>query len=106
MNSKSILFDGRRRLTRVALPLLTVLFSLMLATPAQASASTVTTSTEFPISLTVFIPCAGPDNWRQVSGNGCNSVRLQRYSWWHDCVHRCEQLPYHWQWAREQLPGA
>jgi len=70
MNSKSILFDGRRRLTRVALPLLTVLFSLMLATPAQASASTVTTSTEFPISLTVFIPCAAGGTGEFVALSG------------------------------------
>ena len=58
MNSKSILFGGWRRLILVAFPLLTIVFSLMLATTVQASASTVTSSTTFPISLTVFVPCA------------------------------------------------
>jgi len=42
----------------------------MLATPAQASASTVTTSTEFPISLTVFIPCAAGGTGEFVALSG------------------------------------
>lgn len=57
MNRKSILFGGWQRLIRVALPLFTVVFSLVLATAVQASASTVTTSSVFPISLRVFVPC-------------------------------------------------
>jgi hypothetical protein len=71
MNRKSILFGGWQRLIRVALPLLTVVFSLVLATTAQASASTVTTSSVFPISLTVFVPCAagGAGEFVDLSGN-------------------------------------
>jgi hypothetical protein len=72
MNNKSILFGGWGRLIRVTFPLLTVVFSLMLATTVQASASTVTTSTTFPISLTVFVPCGaagGLGEFVALSGN-------------------------------------
>jgi hypothetical protein len=70
MNGKSILFGSWRRLVRVAFPLLTVVFSLILATSVQASASTVTTSTTFPISLTVFVPCAAGGAGENVALSG------------------------------------
>jgi hypothetical protein len=70
MNSKSILFGGWRRLILLTFPLLTVVFSLMFMTTVQASASTVTTSTTFPISLTVFVPCAAGGTGENVALSG------------------------------------
>jgi len=71
MNSKFILYGAWRRLILLTFPILTVVFSLMLATTVQASASTVTTSTSFPISLSVFVPCAagGAGEIVDLSGN-------------------------------------
>lgn len=72
MKVKQRRLSGWQRLSLVVVPLLTALFSLVLATTAWASATTVTTNTTFPISLSgVFVPCAagGAGELVDLSGN-------------------------------------
>jgi hypothetical protein len=49
---------GRRRLPLLVVLLLTVLFSLVFATPAGAKTSTFTASVKIPIAFPTFVPCA------------------------------------------------
>lgn len=66
MKCKSMLSSNWRRLRHVAL-LLAGLFSLMLATTAQAA---VLTNTDFPINITVFVPCAAGGAGEDVALSG------------------------------------
>src|SRR5437764_3524255 len=66
MKGMSILSSRWRQLKYIAL-LLVGLFSLMLATTAQAA---VITNTEFPINLTVFVPCAAGGAGEEVALSG------------------------------------
>jgi hypothetical protein len=51
-------FGGRRQLQLVAVLLLTVVFSLVFASPAGAKTSTFTASVKIPIAFPVFVSCA------------------------------------------------